>query len=89
MTAFDSTTTLPLTLQSPAIHAEAVTPSDTVNLGAQSRSLFVGTGGNIAVVMADGSTATFTNVPGGFVLPICVTRVNSTNTTASNIVSIS
>jgi hypothetical protein len=72
----------------PAEYAEAVTPSDTVNFTYMSRGLYVGTGGNIAVVMISGDTVTFTNVQDGSILPIKVMRVNSTNTTASNIVEI-
>ena len=64
---------------SPAKFAVAVTPSDVTNLGSPARSLYIGTTGNIAVV-------TFSNVPVG-ILPVQVKRVNSTNTTASNIVA--
>lgn len=73
---------------SAASHAVAVTPHDTTILtGGTCRSLYVGTTGNIAVLMASGATATFNSVPVG-ILPIQVQRVNSTNTTASNIVAL-
>lgn len=68
--------------------AAAVTPSDTTNLTKNSDALFIGGAGNIAVVMADGSTATFDAVPAGTVLPISVSRVNATNTTATLIISL-
>lgn len=68
--------------------AEAVTPSDSVNLGNITRALYVGTTGNIVVVMKSGRTATLNSVPAGALLPLRVSRVNSTNTTASNIVAL-
>jgi hypothetical protein len=68
--------------------ARAVTPHNTDLLtGGTCRALYIGTTGNIAVLMADGTTATFTAVPVG-ILPVQVQRVNSTNTTASNIVAL-
>ena len=67
--------------------AAAVTPSDTTILPT-TRALFIGTTGNVAAVMAeDENTLTFSNVPVG-ILPIQVTKVMSTNTTASNIVAL-
>jgi hypothetical protein len=66
--------------------ARAVTPSDSTVLE-MCRSLFVGTGGNLNVRMADGMTLVFTNVPAG-IFPIQVDQVLSTSTTASNIVAL-
>jgi hypothetical protein len=40
------------------------------------------------VLMASGQTVTFVGVAAGSVLPIRVARVNSTNTTATNIVAL-
>jgi hypothetical protein len=75
-------------VDSPAVGALTVSPHDTTTLTTASKALYVGTGGNIAVLMLDGTTATFTAVPTGTVLPIRVQRVNSTNTTASNMVAL-
>ena len=67
--------------------ALAVTPSDSTILPC-TRALYVGTTGNIAVVMADDeNTITFSNVPVG-ILPIQVIKVMSTNTTASNVIAL-
>lgn len=66
--------------------AVAVTPSDATVLET-TRALFVGTGGNLNVKMADGAIVLFTNVPAG-VFPIQVEQVLSTSTTASNIVAL-
>ena len=65
-------------------------------------ALYVGTGGDVAVVMSGvldisgGATnlssndvdVIFKNVPSGTFLPIAVTHVKSTNTTATNILAI-
>jgi hypothetical protein len=74
---------------SSAFNFTAVTPSDTIDLAQPARAFFVGTGGNIAVVPLDGTAAvTFANVGDGQFLPIQAKRVNSTNTTATNIVAL-
>ena len=72
----------------PAQYAAAVTPSDSANLSSIARALYVGTSGNVAAVMPDDSVVTFSGVQAGQVLPVRVKRVNSTNTTASNIVAL-
>ena len=68
--------------------AVAVTPSDSTNLSFDTRAIYVGTSGNVVAVFCDDSTVTFANVPAGTILPIIVKRINSTSTTASNIVAI-
>jgi hypothetical protein len=75
-------------LDSPALNAEAVTPSDSVSLTNDSRGLFVGGAGNISVLMSGGTTVTFTGVVAGSVLPIRANRINATSTTATNMVSL-
>lgn len=68
--------------------ARTVTPSDTVNMpDGTARALYVGVTGNLTVVMANGTVQLFSNVPVG-ILPIQVSRVNSTATTATNIVAL-
>jgi hypothetical protein len=73
----------------PAEHAEAVTPSDSTDLLVVSRGLYVGSGGNISVITASGATVTFVGVATGTLLPIRVSRVRSTSTTATSILSLS
>lgn len=68
--------------------AVAVTPSDSTNLSFDARAIYVGTAGNVVAVFPDNSTVTFSNVPAGTILPIVVKRINSTSTTASNIVAL-
>ena len=71
----------------PSFDAAAVTPSDDNNI-TMCRALYVGTGGNIKVVTAAGSTVTFVNVPGGAILPVYASKVFATDTTALNIVAL-
>lgn len=73
-------------LASPAQHAAAVTPNDSTDLTSASRALFVGSAGDISVIMAGGETVTFANASGW--MPIRVSRVRATDTTASNIVAV-
>lgn len=72
----------------PGEFAVAVTPSDSTMIAQVPRALYIGTGGNVSVRMPRGNTVTFTSVPGGTILPVRVSRVNATGTTASNIVAI-
>ena len=75
-------------LESPAREAVVVVPSDTVDLGNTSRSIYVGTGGDVAVHMVGESVpVVFKAVPVG-VLPVRVDRVLATGTTALNIVAL-
>lgn len=76
-------------LTAPAEHAFAISPDDANDLTYTTRSIYIGTGGDIKVDMAGGETAVvFANVPGGQVLPIRVTRVYDTDTDASGLVGL-
>lgn len=73
----------------PAEHAAAVTPSDTVLLDPACRGLYVGGGGNVAVLLVGEDTAvTFTGVQGGTVLPLRAARVDAAGTTATGLVAL-
>jgi hypothetical protein len=73
----------------PAQSALAVTPSDTDDLASICRGLWVGTGGDVKVLVGDDATAvTFANVADGTLIPIRTRRVYSTGTTASDIVAL-
>ena len=72
----------------PAGHAEAVTPNDSTDI-TETRGLYVGVQGDVKVDMASGATAvTFTNLAAGIIHPLRVTRVYSTDTTATNITAL-
>lgn len=71
----------------PGTSLAAVTPSDSVIQ--KYRALWVGTGGDVAVVAVhDDDAVTLVNVPDGTLLPIAVKKVMDTNTDALNIVGI-
>lgn len=68
-------------------NAVAVTPSDSVDLTYDTRALYVGGTGDISVITENGQTVTLVGVPAGSFLPISVSRVRATGTTATNIVA--
>jgi hypothetical protein len=72
----------------PARDWVAVTTSDTVNLPAGCRGIFVGGAGNLALRSAGGSVVTFTGVLPGTFLPVGPQRVMATNTTATLLVAL-
>jgi hypothetical protein len=74
-------------LTGPADNQVAITPSDTTDLAYISRALFIGGAGNIVVTPASGQANITYTVPAGMILPIRVSRVIATGTTATNIVS--
>lgn len=75
-------------LESPARRAAVVTPDDLTDLGNTSRSIYVGTAGDISVHMVGQSSAVvFKAVPVG-ILPIRADRVLATGTTAADIVAL-
>jgi hypothetical protein len=78
-------------LNAPADLGVAITPDDNTDLTTNTRGLFVGTTGNVSVIMAAdvaGTAVLFKNVPSGTLLPISVRRVRSTLTTATDIVGL-
>ena len=66
---------------------EAVTPHDSTNLTYDS-VIYIGGDGNAVVLTADLSVLTFVGLSAGDILPVKVRRVNSTSTTATNIVAL-
>ena len=57
-------------------------------LGATYESLYVGVGGDVVVTLAtSASDFTFKNVASGQMLPIQITHVKATNTTATNMIA--
>ena len=70
----------------PAGYGVAVTTSDSVVIP-MTRALYVGVGGNIAVTDIN-DNVTYVNVPSGSILPVQVSKVLATGTTASSIVAL-
>lgn len=81
-----------LTVSTPAIagasSATAIAPNDSTDIPV-TRGLYVGVGGDVAVLFADDSTAvTLKGLLAGVVYPLRVKRVRATGTTATNIVAL-
>lgn len=72
----------------PGLLSFAITPADATDFTTYARSIYVGGAGNITIVNLDGSTCLFSNVPAGFILPVCCRGVNLTGTTATNLVGL-
>jgi hypothetical protein len=78
------------------LNAWLVSPSDTTvfpplqtgNNIQITKAVYVGGTGNLNVVMQGGQTILFTNVQGGTVLPISVSQVKNTSTTATTILGL-
>lgn len=75
-------------LSAPATGAFAITPSDSTDFSTAVRGIYVGVGGDVVVVCKEGGAVTFKNAVAGSVIPIRATRVNSTSTTATNLVGL-
>jgi hypothetical protein len=71
-------------VQAPATRLVAVTPHDSNPLPETPKALYVGIGGDLAVVGAGGGAAvTLANVPDGSVLPVRARIVAATGTTVA------
>lgn len=73
-------------LNGPAFDVSTVMPSDGTDLEFPAIALLVTTGGDLSIVTALGTTRTIT-VPDQMLLPVAVTRVRATDTTASGIIA--
>ena len=64
----------------------AITPSNTANLAASIKAIYIGTTGNLNITGAEDTTnVQMNNVPVGW-YPIAPSKIGATGTTASNIV---
>ncbi|MDP1026406.1 hypothetical protein Q5H91_04210 [Sphingomonas sp. KR1UV-12] len=76
----------------PGERASVVVPSDTTDLTETPKSIYVGTGGDIAMIGDNEATGAapviWRNVPSGACLPFRPRRIRATGTTASDIVAI-
>jgi hypothetical protein len=75
-------------ISGPAASGFAVSPSDASDLQETTRALYIGTGGDLAVFMLTGESLLLKQVPQGVILPLRVTRVLLTGTTAADIVAL-
>jgi hypothetical protein len=73
----------------PAEHAAVVTPSNSEDLAAWTRAIYVGGAGNITLDTVGGeSSVLFSAIPAGTILPVRARRIRSTGTTATLIVAL-
>lgn len=75
-------------LTAPAVAAEAITPSDTAELGFVTRAIYVGQGGDLSVTMKSGDEIVLRNVQAGMFYPLRATFVRATGTTATDIIGL-
>jgi|AntAceMinimDraft_12_1070368.scaffolds.fasta_scaffold12894_3 hypothetical protein len=77
--------------------AAAVTPSDTLGIPSVSNQdgsgnngcvIYVGTGGSVRVLTVGGDDVTFVGINAGQFMPVLVTKVFATGTSASTIVAL-
>lgn len=71
----------------PARKGVAITPSDTVNLSGAPVAIYVGVSGDIVFVGEDDAAVTLKAVPVGLIW-IAPKRINTTSTTATNMVAL-
>lgn len=72
----------------PARRAEAVTPNDATDLGHVAKALYLGQGGDIAVIPANGTEAVTLKAHGPGYVAVQTRRVLATGTTAQQIVAL-
>lgn len=75
-------------LDSPAIGYYAITPHNSTDEAIDFRGIYVGVAGDVVVVPRSGSAVTFKGAQAGSVIPVRGKRVNSTNTTATDLVGL-
>lgn len=88
MAWFDRWADADTAINGPALNFAAITPSDATDLTAATRAIYVGVGGDVVAVTRDGTAVTFKNAAAGSTINIRARRVNSTNTTATNLVAL-
>lgn len=72
----------------PAQGAITVVPSNTIDLTSPTTGIYVGGAGNVRVLMLLGDDVIFVGVTAASILPIQVTRILATGTTATNMLAL-
>ena len=75
-------------IDGPAMDGFAITPDDLNDIAEVTRALYIGGAGDITVITKTGSQITFNGLNNGSILPVRVSRILATGTTASNIVGL-
>ncbi len=71
----------------PARSAVDIVPNNDASF-TRTRGLYIGTTGDIRIVMAKGATVTFVAITAGIIHPLSVVQVLATGTTATNIIGL-
>lgn len=71
-----------------AVDGFAITPNDAVELDEITRAIFVGTAGDVAIVLASNTELLFKNVASGTILPIRARFINATGTSAGDLLGL-
>jgi hypothetical protein len=72
----------------PARRGFAIAPSDATDLVAETRAIYVGVAGDLSVVLSSGDEVTFSGVAGASILPLRISRVKATGTSATQLVGL-
>jgi len=75
-------------ISAPAQRGFAITPNDAADLAAETRGLWIGASGDLALVLASGDEVSLVGAVGGSVLPLRVRRIKATGTTATQLVGL-
>ncbi len=84
----DTFKSLATSLSSPATGAASISPSNNSDLAQVTRAIYVGGPGRMTAILADGAEITFENMAAGMIYPLRVSRIKSTNTTATGLVAL-
>ena len=72
----------------PARGGFAITTSDSADLLAETRAIYIGSAGDLAAVLTSGDEVSFVGLGGGTVLPVRARRVKATGTSAGYLVGL-
>lgn len=76
----------------PARRVVTITPSDTADLADTPKGIYVGGGGDLALVATgapvNAAAVVFRNLPSGALLPVRARRIAATGTTATDLVAL-
>lgn len=75
-------------LTGPVISGENIVPSNGTDLPYATRGIYVGTGGDMSVILVGGDQVVLRNLQAGVIYPLRAKRVRNSGTTASDLVGL-
>ena len=88
MALFDKWAEADSNIVGPGRNFAAITPHNSTDLSFATRGIYVGVAGDVVAVDFENNAVTFKNAAAGSIIPIRARRINSTNTTATNLVAV-